>query len=145
MAYPPTEFVAFGQHKTTTFMSFLISFAFIQICISTPIHPEERIVNGIPIWADSVPWQASMRRGYDYGNNITFQQAFCGGALIEINPPIILTAAHCVDMYYQNDTDGTIRQLDNATSGANTILSNLNIDLNRTYANHDIDSFTTLE
>ena len=76
--------------------------------LSAPLKPEERIVGGRPVSANHYPWMVALRsivHYNDFGND--FGPA-CGGSLIAIDPPTILTAAHCVDesvFWTDNTTD----------------------------------------
>ena len=71
---------------------------------NAPIDYEPRIVNGIPISASKYPWIVSLQAKERFGDdNIT--ERFCGGSLINVYPPIILTAAHCITF---NMTNGTL-------------------------------------
>lgn len=47
-----------------------------------------------------------IRKQYDYIKGIWkfFDYAFCGASLIQISPPVVLTAAHCVDDFMANST-----------------------------------------
>jgi len=67
--------------------------------------PEPRIVNGIPIAASKYPWIVSLR--YDYVDQAYrfYDLAFCGASLIQSSPPVVLTAAHCVDSFLTDGTD----------------------------------------
>ena len=71
---------------------------------------EERIVNGVPISASEYPWTVSIRMEYQPpgSNNWTHLSHGCGGSLIKISPPTILTVAHCFDIFQFNRTDGSI-------------------------------------
>ena len=70
-------------------------------------HESSRIINGEPASADEYPWMVSFRNSY-VSYDIDF--AFCGGTLIELDPPIIITAGHCFEKYidYQQTDDTPI-------------------------------------
>ena len=72
------------------------------------INQGTRIVNGIPISANEYPWMVSLRRRYTIPSYGIFEDQFCGGSLINLYPPIVLTAAHCIDSYYYNKADDKI-------------------------------------
>ena len=66
---------------------------------------EPRILNGEPTSADEFPWMVSIRRR-TVSTGIDF--ASCGATLIELDPPIILSAAHCFSQFLNyNETDDT--------------------------------------
>ena len=80
----------------------------ISSVLSVPLKPEERIVGGVPVSANKYPWMVALRSIVHYSNyGIDFGPA-CGASLIAIDPPTILTAAHCVDesvFWTDNETD----------------------------------------
>ncbi|TNN23800.1 Transmembrane protease serine 11D [Liparis tanakae] len=53
-------------------------------CFSPELEPESRIIGGQEAWANSWPWQVSLRLA---------SMAACGGAVI--GPSWVLSAAHC--------------------------------------------------
>ena len=71
---------------------------------------EERIVNGKPISANEYPWMVSLRDEFIHPEKRILGTTghFCGASLIETSPPIILTAAYCLQDYGLNETAGTI-------------------------------------
>jgi len=87
--------------------------------------PQPRIVNGIPIAASKYPWIVSLRMDYISDRWRAYDSAFCGASLIQSSPPVVLTAAHCVDWI---QTDGT--QLVDSQGDAFQLFA----DVNRTYA-----------
>jgi len=100
------------------------------------LDEEARIVNGVPIEASTYPWMVSLRvimHRNSTDSNEEFH--FCGGSLIEIAPPIILTAAHCVcDWGEYDDTKGYFNYSDYDNT---TFPVHLFADINRTDANND--------
>ena len=122
-------------------MVYLLSIAFFIIpCVISTAHYkhfEERIVNGIPISADSYPWMVSLRYQADNvaveGTNYTVTLPhFCGASLIELSPPIVMTAAHCIDGFGYH-SDGRITESLDPSSPVIAIV----LDLNRTREQRD--------
>merc|ERR1711971_357776 len=112
--------------------------------MGSPLNLEGRIVNGIPIDASKFPWMVSLRQEQDLGGwvrelhaslgitpevaaaanlteayNVSISDNFCGASLIDIDPPIILTAAHCVDSFTYNETEGTFKYTDDGNKTFN--------------------------
>jgi len=106
--------------------------------------PQPRIVNGIPIVASEFPWIVSLRMDYISDAWRAYDKAFCGASLIQSTPPVVLTAAHCVDWF---ETDGT--HIVDSWGDAFRLYA----DINRTYAEAgwranqvvDGDTYQTLE
>lgn len=99
---------------------------------------ESRIVNGIPIQASTYPWMVSLRSVSKYqaytwrGDTNTSSIEFCGGSLINLSPPIVLTAAQCVNWFEYNATEGQfVETYDNVNK---TYPIYLYADINRTHA-----------
>ena len=102
-------------------MTTLVLLSWLMHCTTRAIELEPRIVNGLPIEASTYPWMVSLREVIDYAalllpiyeyfnhttNDTMIESSFCGGSLIQLSPPIVLTAAHCVEGYGFNDTSGT--------------------------------------
>ena len=130
-------------------------------CTTSAIELEPRIVNGVPIEASSYPWMVSLRQAIDLTavysfynltalysffnltiNDTMYESSFCGGSLIQLSPPIVLTAAHCVEDLSFNDTSGTFEfHLWNFT-----LPMYLYADINRTYPlNETGESYQTLQ
>eukprot|EP01083_Nonionella_stella_P135285 411555_1 len=117
----------------------LVLLSAIQTTLSVPLHPEERIVNGVPVmymgFVNNIfrfPWMVSLRKDVEINGSV-ITDSFCGATLIRISPPIILTAAHCIDYFRYNISDDTIRNIDD-----NNRINYLYADINRTYPMHDI-------
>eukprot|EP00486_Rosalina_sp_Unknown_P016704 CAMPEP_0201579904 /NCGR_PEP_ID=MMETSP0190_2-20130828/27801_1 /ASSEMBLY_ACC=CAM_ASM_000263 /TAXON_ID=37353 /ORGANISM="Rosalina sp." /LENGTH=389 /DNA_ID=CAMNT_0048015009 /DNA_START=51 /DNA_END=1220 /DNA_ORIENTATION=+ len=121
-------------------MASVLSIALLLPCIISTAHYQDlegKIVNGIPISASNYPWIVSLRYFAEIesnGTNITVGiPHFCGASLIEIDPPTVMTAAHCVDSFgLQND--GRITESANSSSPTITIA----LDLNRTIEQRDV-------
>eukprot|EP00485_Elphidium_margaritaceum_P002858 CAMPEP_0202698612 /NCGR_PEP_ID=MMETSP1385-20130828/11875_1 /ASSEMBLY_ACC=CAM_ASM_000861 /TAXON_ID=933848 /ORGANISM="Elphidium margaritaceum" /LENGTH=651 /DNA_ID=CAMNT_0049355365 /DNA_START=51 /DNA_END=2009 /DNA_ORIENTATION=- len=136
-------------------MSLQLLFSLCLYYLVSGIHLDPRIINGVDLSANEYPWVASLRVAQ---LNQLVQQSVCTGSLIQVHPPIILTAAHCFksddhEVYY-NATDGTIRHSSfqyNGTSNTTTtttVIIELFVDINRTYtydASEPQDSFVELQ
>eukprot|EP01083_Nonionella_stella_P070335 188126_1 len=92
------------------------------------------IVNGEPVDGASYPWMASLRSEYpgyvfDVVDSTIYYERFCGGVCIQSDPIVILTAAHCVELYGPS-IKGTILEFDEFQDEWLEI--NLYVDLGRT-------------
>lgn len=100
----------------------ILTLSLFSICFAAPFTPlESRIVNGLPIEASKFPWMVSLRSDLYH---------FCGASLINIDPIVMLSAAHCLDSFRYDET------LDSVVfwEGNNdTFQTELFADLNRTY------------
>merc|ERR1712228_871238 len=99
---------------------------------------EARITNGIPISAQTYPWMVSLRFTFLFNNTDYTTPSHCGGSLIQKSPPIVMTAAHCVDFL----TEG-----ENGNSVYNNTLIAITCDLNRTHASPHVvpgDEYSTI-
>merc|ERR1712228_1101859 len=99
---------------------------------------EARITNGIPISAQTYPWMVSLRFTFLFNNTDYTTPSHCGGSLIQTSPPIVMTAAHCVDFL----TEG-----ENGNSVYNDTLIAITCDLNRTHASPHVvpgDEYSTI-
>eukprot|EP01084_Bolivina_argentea_P070738 128635_1 len=78
-------------------------------------HLQERIVNGKPITSNQYPWMVSMRILVHIGDSIYYYGGtdhICGASLIQLHPPVIMTAAHCFDDFYVNETTGVFNRFE---------------------------------
>lgn len=75
-------------------MSLLLLSA-VLYCTSQALElvPRRLIVHGTPINAAKYPWMVSVRKVIPASH---WTDHYCGGSLIQLSPPIVLTAAHCV-------------------------------------------------
>merc|ERR1719204_2126915 len=75
-------------------------------------------------------------------NATTHLHHFCGASLINVDPPIIMTAAHCIDAFTYNESESTFMYHE----GNYTLKTQLFADLNRTYPDDEVDgdSYQTL-
>ena len=80
--------------------------AVISAVSSAPAKPNARIVGGVPVSANHYPWMVALRSIVHYNGFGNDFGPTCGASLIDIDPPTIVTAAHCVDeSVFQTDDD----------------------------------------
>ena len=133
-------------------MTTLVLLSSLIYCTTKAIELEPRIVYGLPIEASTYPWMVSLREVIDYAayfdfynyttSDTMYESSFCGGSLIQLSPPIVLTAAHCVEGFGFNDTSGTFLTYD----WNFTFPMYLYADINRTYpVNETGEPYQTLQ
>merc|ERR1719334_844550 len=103
--------------------------------------PQSRIINGKPVQTTSYPWMVSLRADLYYDDG-TFDGdiSFCSGVLIQADPPAVLTAAHCLDLW--TGINGT-----ESFGGFGPYNVELFADLNRAYPDAEVegDDFYSLK
>lgn len=98
-------------------------------------RPQPRIINGMKVPPTDYPYMVSLRADLYYPNG-TFDGdiSFCGGVLIQVDPPAVLTAAHCVDLWTEINSTNATEQF----GGFGPYQVEIYADLNRTYPDGEV-------
>lgn len=94
--------------------------------------PHQRIINGMKVSPTDYPYMVSLRADLYYPNGtFDYDFTFCGGTLIQVDPPAVLTAGYCVNLWTEtNDTE--------LFGGFGSQVAELYADINRTVPDAEV-------